>query len=404
MTEDLNTPVDDELALKYRRLIAIGRALSAVNDIDSLLERILREAKSMVNADAGTLYLRTPENTLSFAIVLNDTLGIAQGGNQLPVPEAFRDIPFELDNGMPNLHNIATRSAITGETINIEDVSKSSAENVPGPREFDAATGYRSKSFLTVPLQNHAQECIGVLQLLNARSPDGEVISFPRDVEPLIEALASQASVALENRTLLDEQVDLKRQLELEVDERTEELKSALSKLTEAHMILKELTTIDAVTGIRNRHYFDEVFKQEWKRAIRQKYEVSILILDIDHFKLVNDEHGHLAGDQCLAVVAKAIDSMLNRPSDVVARFGGEEFVVILPYVGKENACKLAEQIREKVASLSFDGEASSICVTISIGVATELPSEAGDPRGLIAVADEALYRAKSTGRNRVCS
>ena len=84
MTEDLNTPVDDELALKYRRLIAIGRALSAVNDIDSLLERILREAKSMVNADAGTLYLRTPENTLSFAIVLNDTLGIAQGGNHAP--------------------------------------------------------------------------------------------------------------------------------------------------------------------------------------------------------------------------------------------------------------------------------------------------------------------------------
>ncbi|MBS05436.1 MAG: hypothetical protein CMQ24_22440 [Gammaproteobacteria bacterium] len=195
-----------------------------------------------------------------------------------------------------------------------------------------------------------------------------------------------------------------RKKLEVEVDERTEELKTALSKLTEAHIILKELTTIDAVTGIRNRQYFDEVFEQEWKRAIRQKYEISMLVLDIDHFKRVNDTYGHLAGDECLAKVATAIDSMLNRPSDVVARFGGEEFVGILPYVGKVNACQLAEQIRERVEELTFEGEAEAIQVTISIGVSTLLPADGGDPKRLIAAADEALYKAKSTGCNRVCT
>tara|TARA_A100001037_G_C15102541_1_gene614718 strand:+ start:700 stop:1176 length:477 start_codon:yes stop_codon:yes gene_type:complete len=158
------------------------------------------------------------------------------------------------------------------------------------------------------------------------------------------------------------------------------------------------------VTGIRNRQYFDEVFEQEWKRAIRQKYEISMLVLDIDHFKRVNDTYGHLAGDECLAKVATAIDSMLNRPSDVVARFGGEEFVEILPYVGKVNACQLAEQIRERVEELTFEGEAEAIQVTISIGVSTLLPADRGDPKRLIAAADEALYKARSTRRNRVCT
>lgn len=394
----------DSLAQKYRRLIDIGRALSAEKDIDSLLERILREAKSMLSADAGSLYLRTPENTLMFAIVLNDTLGIAQGGNNVPVPVAFKEIPIELPDGSPNLSNVATRCAITGKTINIPDLAGAGAMDNIGAREFDDSTGYRSKSFLTVPLQNYSEDAIGVLQLLNAKDAAGNIVAFDPEAEPLLEALASQAAVALENRYLLDEQEDLKKQLEIEVDERTEELKTALSKLTEAHIILKELTTIDAVTGIRNRQYFDEVFEQEWKRAIRQKYEISMLVLDIDHFKRVNDTYGHLAGDDCLARVANAIDDMLNRPSDVVARFGGEEFVVILPYVGKVNACKLAEQIRERIEELTFEGDAAGITVTISIGVSTMLPSERGDPKQLIGAADEALYKAKSTGRNRVCT
>lgn len=385
----------------YRRLIDIGRALSAERNIDSLLERILQEAKSMVDADAGTLYLTTPRDTLQFAIVLNDTLNIAQGGED-GAPVSLPDIPLRAEDGSPNVRNIATRAANTGQTINIEDVYHAREIDSSGSRHFDDITGYRSQSFLTVPLKDYRDQTIGVLQLLNAKNRKGEVIPFSKDAEPLIEALASQASVALQNRYLLDDHEDLKRQLEREVDERTEELKSALEKLSEAHIILKELTTIDAVTGIRNRQYFDEVFDQEWRRAVRQKYALTILLLDIDHFKKVNDTYGHLAGDECLATVAREIDSMFNRPSDVVARYGGEEFIVILPYVEYENALRLGEQVRARIAANTMVADGHNISVTLSVGSATVVPTDAIDPRSLIGTADEALYKAKADGRNRV--
>lgn len=385
----------------YRRLIDIGRALSAEKNIDNLLERILQEAKSMVRADAGTLYLRTTYGALQFAIVLNDTLKIHQGGKS-GTPVSLPDIPLTLDDGSPNLKNIATRTATTGKTINIKDVYSVGEIDASGSRHFDDITGYRSKSFLTVPLKNYRGDTIGVLQLLNALDDNGEVTAFPPDVEPLIEALASQAAVALENRYLLDEQEDLKRQLEREVDERTEELKSALEKLSEAHIILKELTTIDAVTGIRNRQYFDEVYNQEWRRAVRQQYPMTVMLLDIDHFKKVNDTYGHLAGDECLAAVAKDIDSMFNRPSDVVARYGGEEFIVILPYVELENARKLGEQVRRRVEEHTINADGHNIAVTISVGLACIVPTDAMDPKSLVGNADVALYQAKSGGRNRV--
>lgn len=387
----------------YRRLIDIGRALSGEKNIDSLLERILVEAKSMMNADAGTLYLRTSYGALQFAIVLNDTLDIYEGGKS-GKPVSLPDLPLTLDTGQPNLRNIATRAATTGETINIEDVQQATDVDVSGALQFDDMTGYCSTSLLTVPLKNNRGDTMGVLQLLNALDDSGAVVPFSTDAEPLIEALASQAAVALENRYLLDEQEDLKRQLEREVDERTEELKSALEKLSEAHIILKELTTIDAVTGIRNRQYFDEVYDQEWRRAVRQKYAMTIMLVDIDHFKRVNDTYGHLAGDECLAVVAKDIDSMFNRPSDVVARYGGEEFIVILPYVEIDNARHLAEQVRARIEQHDIEADGHSIHVTISIGLAATVPLEGMDPKSLIGNADVALYQAKSEGRNTIAA
>jgi diguanylate cyclase len=236
---------------------------------------------------------------------------------------------------------------------------------------------------------------------LNARNESGEFVPFSESSIPLIEALASQASVAMENRHLMDEQANLHRQLENEVDERTEELKNALSKLSEAHTILKELTTIDAVTGIRNRQFFEDVFDQEWRRAIRQAYPVSLMMLDIDHFKQVNDTYGHLAGDESLRAVAGTVDSLFNRPSDVVARYGGEEFVVVLPYVNAENAAAKAEQVRRHIEDLSIKADGHQIGVTVSIGWVSITPTEAMTSRSLIACADKALYEAKAAGRNR---
>ena len=385
----------------YRRLIEIGRAFAAEKDLNSLLDRILTEAKSVVSADAGTLYLITSHGALQFAMVLNDSLSLYQGGNSTE-SVTLPDLPMTLQNGQPNLVHIATRAAITGDSINIPSVEDAPKPDVAGVREFDSLIGYTSKSLLTVPLKNSRGDSIGVVQLINALDEDGQIVAFTEEAVRLIEALASQAVVALENRTLLEEQEAMKRQLEREVDERTEELKNALEKLSEAHIILKELTTIDAVTGIRNRQYFDEVYDQEWRRAVRQRYPMTILLADIDHFKRVNDTFGHLAGDECLAAVAADIDGMFKRPSDVVARYGGEEFIVILPYVQLDNARLLADQVRQRIEDHEISADGNIIHVTVSIGVATIVPSDGLDPKSLIGNADVALYRAKSKGRNKV--
>ena len=164
-----------------------------------------------------------------------------------------------------------------------------------------------------------------------------------------------------------------------------------------------EMTTIDPVTGIRNRGYFDDVFQQEVRRASRQRYDLALLLLDIDLFKNVNDTFEHLAGDECLRGVAQEIDSMLNRPSDVVARYGGEEFVVILPYVSESNAVQLADQLRGDLARKVHRVNGNDISITVSIGVSAAIPGEDKDCRVLIDEADEALYRAKASGRNQVC-
>jgi diguanylate cyclase (GGDEF)-like protein len=385
----------------YRRLIEIGIAISAEKNIDSLLERILVEAKTMSGADAGTLYLVNKRHQLQFAIVLNDTLGIAQGVIY-DEPVSLPEIPLVDENGKANMVNVAAKCANLKETIIIDDVYTAPGVDSSGVKRFDKLTGYTSRSFLTVPLKNFADQTIGVLQLINVKDETGEFVSFSKEAIPLIEALASQASVAMENRHLMDEQANLRKQLENEVDERTEELKNALSKLSEAHIILKELTTIDAVTGIRNRQYFDEVFDQEWRRAMRESYPITLMVLDIDHFKNVNDTYGHLAGDESLRSVAGAVDGLFNRPSDVVARYGGEEFVVVLPYINADNAAAKAEQVRRHIEKMPITADGHNINVTLSIGWVSIVPRDGMTSRLLISCADRALYEAKSGGRNRV--
>lgn len=387
----------------FKRLINIGLALSAEKNIDNLMERILQEAKSMANADAGTLYIRSEDDQLKFEILLNDTLDIAQGGNsgnEITLPP----VAMYADDGKPNNKNIASCAANTGMTIVIDDAYETDLFDFSGTKEFDRVTGYRSKSFLTVPLKNHQEEIIGVLQLLNAKDPQsGEIIPFSPEMKPLIEALSSQASVALENTHLLQEQEQLKKELELKVQERTLELKTALQKLSRAHDMLKELTTFDAVTGIKNRQYFDEAYDVEWKRAARQRYPISLLLLDLDHFKSVNDTYGHIAGDECLHTIANGIAAKLKRPADILARYGGEEFVIILPHTYNSNAYLLAEQIRNHIEALPIVADGNELQITISIGVATITPRQDNDRKELIAAADGALYEAKGLGRNRVC-
>ena len=198
---------DRELA--YRRLIELGTALSAEHNHARLLEKILLGAKELSNADGGTLYLvGEGGRDLQFMIMRNDTMGIALGGTTgAAIP--FPPVPLRDTDGSPNYKNVVAAAAVSGETINLEDAYHAPGFDFSGARAFDARTGYRSQSFLNVPLKSHEGEVVGVLQLINARSPDGQTIGFPAEIVPLIEALASQAAVALDNQMLLEAQRNL---------------------------------------------------------------------------------------------------------------------------------------------------------------------------------------------------
>ena len=183
--------------------------------------------------------------------------------------------------------------------------------------------------------------------------------------------------------------------------------KAAERELEAATTELARLATSDGLTGLANRRCFDERLEQEWKRAARDEVPLSLLLLDVDHFKRFNDEYGHLAGDACLRRVAEVVGGMPRRPGDLAARYGGEELVVLLPGTGQLGAGLLAERLRVAIEGLGVahagNPEGGGL-VTVSIGAATLLPAGQGLGTGdaLVAQADAALYEAKRAGRNRV--
>jgi HD-GYP domain-containing protein (c-di-GMP phosphodiesterase class II) len=200
----------DNLLHRLKELNEIGIALSQQRDLNSLLEIILVAAKRITHADAGTLYLLEHEQqTLRFEILRNDTLNIAMGGTS-GVPITFYPIRLYDDSGNPNHAMVVSHSALSGETINISDAYEAKGFDFSGTKGFDAKTGYRSKSFLTVPMRNHENEVIGVLQLINAKDPiSGAVVPFSSDDQQLSESLASQAAIALTNRHLISQLEEL---------------------------------------------------------------------------------------------------------------------------------------------------------------------------------------------------
>lgn len=188
-------------ALEY--LNRIGIALSAERNLDKLLETILTAAKTITHADGGTLY-RLIDGKLKFEIMLNDSLKIAMGGtsgNEIP----FYPIPLHQADGEENLSMVAAYAALRDETVNIADAYEADGFDFSGTRNFDKKTGYRSASFLTIPMKDHQSEIIGVLQLLNAQDAKGKVVPFTLEDQRLAESLASQAAIALTNRMLINQ-------------------------------------------------------------------------------------------------------------------------------------------------------------------------------------------------------
>ncbi|HEX7907452.1 MAG TPA: diguanylate cyclase [Paraburkholderia sp.] len=177
----------------------------------------------------------------------------------------------------------------------------------------------------------------------------------------------------------------------------------ALRDKTRAEAELQRVAATDALTGLANRRAFDHRLAQEWRRAQREQTPLSLLFMDIDHFKRFNDTYGHATGDEVLAVVAERIQSGMRRAEDLAARYGGEEFAVVLPNTSLEGAAKVAEKIRKRVESAGLAHKGSERGqVTISIGCAACQPPDAGGAAALLAAADAQLYAAKAAGRNRV--
>jgi len=186
------------------------------------------------------------------------------------------------------------------------------------------------------------------------------------------------------------------------VQERTQALEATLGKLAEVNKQLHVLSTTDGLTGVMNRRFFDENYPIEWLRARREQLPLSIIVVDIDYFKKVNDNYGHSAGDECLKIVASTLKNLVKRPADAVSRFGGEEFVMTLPNTDLLGASYLAEHIREHIEALRIDIPDHNLQLTISLGVATTIPSAEVEPEALFCLADDALYTAKDNGRNQV--
>lgn len=188
-------------------------------------------------------------------------------------------------------------------------------------------------------------------------------------------------------------QREANEKLESRVNERTQELHQAYEKL-------KELSELDGLTQLKNRQCFDEALEKEWRRNSRENRDLSLLLLDVDHFKAINDNLGHLCGDACLRYLAQTCKQQVHRAHDIVARYGGEEFVILLPCTTLSGAVIVAEKMRISIAQGDFQWEGKSVALTVSIGLASCIPHRQLDIDWLLRHADEALYTAKRAGRN----
>jgi diguanylate cyclase (GGDEF)-like protein len=319
-----------------KQLINIGIALTSERDLSVLLERIVAEARRFTNAEAGTLFLREGE-LLRFAVVQNERLA--------PRPaEAF---PVDLTS-------LAGYVATTGHAISLPDAATATS--------FQGGTEDGTQSALVVPLPDPSGDVIAVLQLLNARTARGEVVAFDEELTGLVRSLASQAAVAIRNA------------------------------------MLEDLSFKDPLTGAYNRRYFSMRIEEETKRYSRFGDPVSLVLIDIDHFKAINDRHGHEAGDDVLREFTQVLSSN-SRDFSIVTRYGGDEFAVLLVNTAKAGALRYADRIHRVIEGHAFTHGR----LTVSAGVAS-LPDDVSSAEDLLPAADRALYVAKQRGRNTVQS
>jgi diguanylate cyclase (GGDEF)-like protein len=224
-----------------------------------------------------------------------------------------------------------------------------------------------------------------------------------RDEKLAQQQVLAKAKISyITQKKLLTLQDESQEQLENRVQERTLELNIALQELELVNQTLKEKNTLDELSGLYNRRYYDEKIMAEFRRSRRNLTPLSLILIDIDHFKNVNDSYGHLTGDKCIVEVASMINLVLRRSTDVACRYGGEEFCLILPDTDEKWALALAQEICQRVRRQDIFNHENVIHLTVSCGVTTYQQEQGVTPEIIFNKADKALYKAKQAGRDQV--
>jgi len=250
-----------------KQLTQIGLALSSEKDISKLLENIVDQARDLSHADAGTLYIMEDDKDyLRFEILQNDSMNTRMGGTHT-IEQTLPKVPLYDQDGKPNHANVSSYTALTGNIVNIPDVYEAEGFDFTGPREYDASTGYRSKSMLVIPLKNHENDIIGVLQLLNAQDRDtGDVVAFSPEYVDLIGSLASQAAVALTNTQLIQDLKNLFhafiRSIATAIDAKSPYTKGHIDRVVELTMMIAEAINIESEGAFKEISFSEDEIEE----------------------------------------------------------------------------------------------------------------------------------------------
>jgi diguanylate cyclase (GGDEF)-like protein len=367
-----STGIDSGTTLDLATLLKASQAISGEIFLDKLLVSLMKIIIENAGGQQGYLVLETNGK------LLIEASGVVDDDNIT----ALESIPIE--NHLPvTLINYVARLK---EYVVLNDATRG-GNFVNDPYILIN----KPLSILCYPLLNQGK-LVGIVYLENNLM----TAAFTTDRIELLQLLSGQAAISVTNAILYAEKEEYAHTLEQKVRDRTAELQQANQELL-------RLANVDGLTKVANRRCFDDYLRLEWKRHLREQQPLGLIMIDIDYFKRYNDYYGHQGGDDCLIRVAQAIAKSPQRATDLVARYGGEEFVVVLPNTHAENALIVAEKIRSAIAFLSIPHATSQVSqyVTLSLGVASLIPTPKSSPEDLMAQADQALYTAKNEGRDR---
>lgn len=355
------------------RLLEISRQMAETRTLTPLLKYAMGELLEFVNAEYGYLILLDEEGNLEFRVRQN------RQGEEIARPESQISRTI-LERAIKERKALVIADALADESF----------------QRAESVLDLKIQSVMCAPLITKGQ-LLGALYVEN-RSAKG--VFDDEDLQPLL-YFAAQAAVAIENAILNDD-------LEARVAARTAELRSTVTKLQReiearkrAEEALQKLAITDPLTSVYNRRYFFDITRREIARARRHNLDLSLAMIDLDHFKEINDRYGHITGDQVLKSMAEAFSNNV-RQSDVVGRYGGDEFIILMPECNQDEAHKTAERLRKKVIAQVRKIRRFQPPPTASIGLLTISPQAGLSAEEAIQRADQALYQAKAAGRNRV--